>query len=126
MSQKYQYFTENVFAIPKAPSTNVACTGANEGLGCGIRTAIYNNVLLNPIRTPAVLAKTHNASPPYGRVGVLVRPNFTQSPLLTDTPSVRPVNPMTRGQNLLSQTSTANPVNDCNQATAPGGGFLRN
>ncbi len=129
MSQKYQYFTENVFAIPKSGSPNFTCNvGTNEGVGCGIRTAIYNNVLLAPIRTPVVLAKTHNAAPPYGRVGVLVRPNLTQAPATTDTPSVRPINPLVRLPNLTTQSSTSNPVNNCNQVTAPGGGsgFLRN
>jgi len=103
VAQKWQHTIENVVLTPTAVSPNT--TAYNTGLRASIATAV-----LNQLRVPANLAKSHSTAYAIGRIGLTARPSATQTPAATDTASVRPLAPFLRAPDRSNA-----PVNNCNE-----------
>jgi len=101
---KWQYTTENVVLTPTSSSSNT--TAYNTGVRSKIATAV-----LNELRVPANLAKSHNTSYATGRIGLTARPSPTQAPAASDSASLRPLAPFIRA----ADSSSTSPVNNCNE-----------
>ena len=108
MSQKWAHTVENVVLTPTATSGNYAAY--TTGLRSSIATAV-----LNQLRVPANLAKSHNTTYATGRIGLTTRPSSLQSPAASDSASVRPLAPFIRA------ASKSAPVNNCNENFIPSG-----
>jgi hypothetical protein len=110
IKQKYNIVVENVWAYPTGTSPNLAAYNT------GNRAAIFQSVILNNLRNPALMAKTFddsNNGTDYGRIGFLVRPATDILPTQTDAGNTRPVASATRQKTLQASNSTAAPVNNC-------------
>jgi len=85
------------------------------------KRSVIATAVLNQLRVPANLAKSHStAYPNFGRIGLTARPSSTQAPLATDTASTRPLAPFLR-----SASRSAAPVNNCNENFIPTGDPVR-